>query len=78
MNKKNLIYTKYTVELLETIDGDVQSDESNGMATKELLKEVYKVQNRSIHISLVNIFQISRTRFVLGGRICNTQKSVLN
>jgi len=67
MNKKNLIYTKYTVELLETIDGDVQSDESNGMATKELLKEVYKVQKGSIHISLINIFRILRTRFILWG-----------
>jgi hypothetical protein len=56
-----------TTELLETIEGDVRSDESNGMATKELLKEVYKVQKGSIHISLINIFRILRTRFILWG-----------
>jgi hypothetical protein len=65
--KKNLIYTMCTTELLETIEGDVRSDESNGMATKELLEEVNKVQKWSVHVSLITIFRISRTRFILRG-----------
>ena len=39
-----------TTELLETIEGDVRSDESNGMATKELLEEVNKVQKWKLEI----------------------------
>jgi len=66
MSKENLIYTKYTTELLETIEGDVRSDESNGMATKkELLEGVNKVQKWSVHVSLITVFRISRTRFIL-------------
>ena len=66
--KKNLIYTNYIAELLGTIDGDVRSDKGNSMVTKkELLKEVNKVQKRSICISLITIFRISRMRFILKG-----------
>ena len=55
--KKNLIYTMCTTELLETIEGDVRSDESNGMATKkELLQKVNKVQKWSVHVYLITVF----------------------